>query len=920
MTGLLATACGKSENPEVESQLPTSTPSPSPTFVQVRQVQPSEVNGSVTSVVVPWRPAAVKTTSSYNCPYSQSSLVSWNPGWISADGVVSIPVGTRVLIQGNDDIPVGTLIRELRIPATSEVVFADKPATFRIRDVRIEGAMRLGSPSCRLTSQIEFIFDTDEDVSNPSVRRQIFERAGLGIVVESGGVFDVFGKLHQPTWTRLAATANAGSARVELSEPVDWQPGQRIVLVTSELRDYPYTDQNEVRTITAVHSGTSLELDTPLGFSHYGGWEYQVEVGLLSRNIVFRTASRVLDAAPTFGGHVMAHAARISGAEFYGLGQQNFMGRYPLHLHHGGDVAGTSYLTDNSIWRSNWWCAVIHRTDRAIVSKNVAYDVFGHCYYIEDGVEQNNEVSFNLAARVKIMGPTDAASLAGINTYTQEGFVLLKSGDFANPADRAAAGFYISNGNNRIIGNAASGGFAGYLFPNLPQPLGSNPNMIVPMSMAISVFDGNTAHTAGYLWEKAGCVYAGGVLQTVNVAGQPTLQYQSGRPVYALNRQGVDIFANTKTFLCTVGITHWGNEPRVINMESWDNEQMAKLFGSASIESAIFAGQTGNTPNLQFNPLGGYRRGFQFYDTWTRTILRGVQFRDIRASAFPGPARSQNNCAFYTMVHSDQYTPQRMSTTAEVFYVNVEDNLRFCHDDTGTLSSRNFNLIDTDGTATARTGDGVPAGPRIVGSGYSSVWNVANDCVRHRDWGLWACPQRGAQNVASIATMPNLGVEVDVYDLGNGRILGQNPYSAVSEFADAQITAPSGLGWHHRFPGGIPDAFNVWALQVPQQSHVLLSFSLPVGVACSVPQTGWQSAASLQDLLATDAPVYTTERNTCFVRVPWTDIGSFNAAGLSIPYQAWYGFSSTTNFTVVTGCSNSNPACQGLVQAVPTLP
>jgi len=28
----------------------------------------------------------------------------------------------------------------------------------------------------------------------------------------------------------------------------------------------------------------------------------------------------------------------------------------------------------------------------------VAYDLIGHCYYIESGSEENNEVSFNLGA------------------------------------------------------------------------------------------------------------------------------------------------------------------------------------------------------------------------------------------------------------------------------------------------------------------------------------------------------------------------------------------------------------------------------------------------------------------------------------------------------------------------------------------
>lgn len=40
-----------------------------------------------------------------------------------------------------------------------------------------------------------------------------------------------------------------------------------------------------------------------------------------------------------------------------------------------------------------------------------------------------------------------------------------------NPADHSASGFYISNVHNYIIGNAASGGWAGIQFPVFPQPV-----------------------------------------------------------------------------------------------------------------------------------------------------------------------------------------------------------------------------------------------------------------------------------------------------------------------------------------------------------------------------------------------------------------------------------------------------------------
>jgi hypothetical protein len=49
---------------------------------------------------------------------------------------------------------------------------------------------------------------------------------------------------------------------------------------------------------------------------------------------------------------------------------------------------------------------------------------------------------------------------------------LTQSPNLAQPADAAAAGFYAANPHNHFIGNAASGGWAGFSFPTLPRPVG----------------------------------------------------------------------------------------------------------------------------------------------------------------------------------------------------------------------------------------------------------------------------------------------------------------------------------------------------------------------------------------------------------------------------------------------------------------
>ncbi|MDQ3230657.1 MAG: G8 domain-containing protein, partial [Pseudobdellovibrionaceae bacterium] len=377
--------------------------------------------------------------------------------WLK-DDVLTIPSDTDVLVHSTPVNSEGGVtkitIPKIVVGEKSRLIFDDSPIHMKVKDIVVHGSLLIGSQSCRISSDITLEFYNDEKENI----QEIYGRSGKGIVVMGSGSIDIHGKLYHHTWSRLQQTAVAGVAEVALQNDVNWEPGQKVVVVTSSMRDYPYEDQNEVMTIAAVKDKRIVQFTDKLKFNHFGGKEYQVEVGLLSRKIKL-----IATPGPNsmFGGHVMIMGqGRVSGAELYKMGQQNFLGRYPLHFHMAGDLKKkNSYLTDNSIWQSNWRCISVHGSDNGVVSRNVAFDVFGHCYYLEDGTEVGNEFSYNLAARIKIMGSTEEKSLKEINTPAQKGFTLQETdGGFSNPADRAAAGFYISNANNRFIGNAASGG------------------------------------------------------------------------------------------------------------------------------------------------------------------------------------------------------------------------------------------------------------------------------------------------------------------------------------------------------------------------------------------------------------------------------------------------------------------------------
>ena len=79
------------------------------------------------------------------------------------------------------------------------------------------------------------------------------------------------------------------------------------------------------------------------------------------------------------------------------------------------------------------------------------------------------------------------------------------------PADATASPFYITNAYNTLVGNAASGGWAGFAFPALRQPVKAHRNVasFTPESRTMLRFEGNSAHSSGYWWYNAGAVYIG---------------------------------------------------------------------------------------------------------------------------------------------------------------------------------------------------------------------------------------------------------------------------------------------------------------------------------------------------------------------------------------------------------------------------
>ena len=113
-------------------------------------------------------------------------------------------------------------------------------------------------------------------------------------------------------------------------------------------------------------------------------------------------------------------------------------------------------------------------------------------------MEENNLLEYNLAAHIH---PVFRGANGG---YGQGGETFSASVDLIIPADTSAAGFYALNAMNSFVGNAVSGGWCGFAFPNAPGPMGDYKNTLTPTSLwnpfkrPLKRFIGNSAHSTGY--------------------------------------------------------------------------------------------------------------------------------------------------------------------------------------------------------------------------------------------------------------------------------------------------------------------------------------------------------------------------------------------------------------------------------------
>merc|ERR1719422_2781341 len=346
---------------------------------------------------------------------------------------------------------------------------------------------------------------------------------GCKVIGVRNGTLDFHGQYVPVTWTHLAATAAAGDTQIVLKQPVTWQPGDHIALATTS--DRSSMKENEENYVAAVSAdGLTITLQNPLEYRHisieqtFGDRvvESRGEVGLLTRNILirgnyneefleeipaceqeFNSGASMSDSMQTcfagkFGEEIGSDEmgaiiiispkykdqglveARIQYTEFLNAGQAFRVGRYPIHFHLPGNMS-TSYVRGNAIHHSNNRACTLHDVSNLLVEHNVVFNVKGLSFFIEDGVEEENILQYNLAIFTRM------------------------SNSLLNP-DINPASFWIVNPNNKWRHNACAGGthFCFWLRPAKVPDGPSWTRNYCPNKVPFDEFHNNTAHSMGW--------------------------------------------------------------------------------------------------------------------------------------------------------------------------------------------------------------------------------------------------------------------------------------------------------------------------------------------------------------------------------------------------------------------------------------
>jgi len=637
-----------------------------------------------------------------------SDPATWPSGHVPAEGeAVTIDSGKEVVL----DVSPPTL-RSLTI--NGKLSFSnDKDIELTTDWIMLHGELQIGSEATPHTRKATItLVDNvpDENINTMGDR---------GIMI-MGGTLNLHGD-RTNTWTKLARTADAGSTRIDVLDATGWRVGDMIVLASTDFDPH----QAERRTIAAI-DGNTIALDKELDYMHYGeitfGVDERGEVGMLTRNIVLQ-ASPDAD-TNLFGGHVMAMPPSrmyVAGVEFNRMGQNMHLARYPIHWHIVGDAQG-QYVKNSAIHDTYSRCVTVHGTNYVQVENNVTYNTIGHCFFLEDAVEHDNQFVHNLGILTKCHpdAPCVPTNLAPFGSEDGENFSTAgqDAKDILIPSDNTASTFWITNPDNIYRDNVAAGSDAiGFWFALPEHPTGAFEGTDIskttwPRRTPLREFKGNTAHSNfdGFMSDRGpqpdGHFRTASHVALADPADADSPQVETIIEDFTAykNRNGgmwirgeMNLFKNLKLADNAIGYTH----ATALSGRS--------AFTSRVVDS-LFVGETGNignprtpaemaygrslpTPELADFPI----RGYEFYDY--RHELDNVTFVNFQDNATRKTgAISYLLYTSFGMSSNNTIQRAKFDNAKPVYFPPLER--KWGNDDAGSGSYKTAVFHDLDGSVT----------------------------------------------------------------------------------------------------------------------------------------------------------------------------------------------------------------------------
>ena len=252
-----------------------------------------------------------------------------------------------------------------------------------------------------------------------------------GLVAGMNSKVNIYGA-YKTSYTSLNSNHLAGSSTIDLaSMPADWRVGDVIVLTGTEWGNKKNGDnyddnslnRDEFLMIDSIN-GNSLSFHhmlnpskSTLNYDHKtpDGFDFNIYVANLSRNIVFETEGR--ETAPvTEWAHTMfmTNDVNIDYAQFIAMGRtnknkliddpkfdsngkliagtgKNPRGRYSIHFHrifdHDSDVNNTVHVKGAAVCMSMGWGITTHHS-ASVIEDSIVFDAVGAGFVTEDGTEQ----------------------------------------------------------------------------------------------------------------------------------------------------------------------------------------------------------------------------------------------------------------------------------------------------------------------------------------------------------------------------------------------------------------------------------------------------------------------------------------------------------------------------------------------------